>query len=509
MKYAPDQKPSSIGRVAIGIYMVIGLAWIRLLVNIASGFFMGDQPFPWVGIGGDALLAGCITLTFLYFQKKFNRYIAASIQEHIKLFKKNPYPMWVYDLNTLRFLTVNDAAMALYGYTEAEFLSMKISDIRPLEDVPALITATDKIKLDFNHQYHWSGTWRHRKKNDQMIYVEISSYEIILNGKKAELVLAYNVTDKILQDQKLQTLNQNLEQKVITRTNDMLHLNGRLVDQNKVIKSANLDLFTISNELQEANQKIQEHADLKSRFISMASHEFRTPLANITFSAAFVRRNLSKLDPEKITLKLQGIETQVTHMVALLDDVLTIGKTDAVQLEVKNNPLELYPFITSIIDEVSTATGNSHTIRLGVSESIPNIISTDVKFLRNILINLLSNAVKYSPAGCTVDVRLYILEHLICFDIIDEGMGIHKEDTEKVFEPFYRTKGTNNIQGTGLGLSIVKRAVDLLNGKISVQSEIGKGSTFTISLPLCTTDKIADSKTALGTAKQGFSPSAI
>jgi PAS domain S-box-containing protein len=484
MNYALDKKPPSIGKIAIGIYLIICMAWIRLLVNIVSGLFIPDQPLSWLGIGGDALLAGGITVSFLYFQKKFNRYMTASIQEHIKLFKKNPHPMWVYDLNTLQFLTVNDAAMALYGYSEAEFLSMKITDIRPQEDVPALITATDKIKLDFHHQYHWSGTWRHKKKDDQMIYVEISSYEIIFNGKKGELVLAYNVTDKVLQDQKLQALNQNLEQKVFTRTNDLLHLNGRLVDQNKVIKSANLDLFTISNELQEANQKIQEHADLKSRFISMASHEFRTPLANITFSAAFIRRNLSKLDPEKITLKLEGIETQVTHMVALLDDVLTIGKTDAVQLEVKNSPLEIYPFITAIIDEVITATGNSHTFRLGVSESIPNVISTDVKFLRNILINLLNNAAKYSPAGRTIDVRLYTMESNMCFDIIDEGMGIHKDDIEKVFEPFYRTQGTNNIQGTGLGLSIVKRAVDLLNAKIVVQSEIGRGSTFTISLPV-------------------------
>jgi PAS domain S-box-containing protein len=504
MKHAFDKQPSSIGKISLAIRVVICLAWMRLLVNITDNLFVLDQPLSWIGTGTDALLAGSITLTLLYSQRKFNRYIAASIEEHIKLFKKNPYPMWVYDLNTLGFLTVNDAAIAMYGYSETEFLSMKITDIRPHEDVPALITATDKVKFDFNHRYHWSGTWRHKKKDNQMLYVEISSYEIIFNGRKGELVLAYNVTDKVLQDQKLQVLNQNLEQKVIARTNDLLHLNGRLVDQNKVIKSANLDLFTISNELQEANQKIQEHADLKSRFISMASHEFRTPLANITFSAAFVRRNLNKLDPEKITLKLQGIESQVTHMVALLDDVLTIGKTEAVQLEVKNNPLDLYSFTASIIDEVQTATANSHPIMLGMDEGTPQVIYTDIKFLRNILINLLNNAVKYSPTGRPVAINVCPNENWINFDVTDEGMGIHKDDLEKVFDPFYRTKGTNNIQGTGLGLSIVKRAADLLNAKISVRSEIGKGSTFTISLPQDIPGGATSSKPALETVKRSF-----
>jgi PAS domain S-box-containing protein len=476
-------QPERTDPFAFIVYALLALVWLKVIAEIVAEFFF-DATLVWTpSLTWNLIFASVFTGGLLYFHKRIKADMAAKIKDHVKLFKKNPYPMWVYDLNTLRFLTVNEAAITLYGFSEAEFLSMKITDIRPQEDVPALITATDKAKLNFNHQYHWSGTWRHRKKNAELIYVEISSHEILFNGQKAELVLAYNVTDKVLQDQKLLTLNQNLEQKVITRTNDLLHLNGRLVDQNKVIKSANLELFTISNQLQEANQKIQEHADLKSRFISMASHEFRTPLANITFSSAFIRRNLEKLAPEKITQKLQGIEAQVTHMVALLDDVLTIGKADAVQLEVKNNPVDLYFFTTCIIDEVHTATGNSHTINLRMDEGSPIVVFTDAKFLRNILINLLNNAIKYSPTGCPVVIDISASDDTVTFEVIDQGMGIHQNDIDKIFEPFYRTQGTSNIQGTGLGLSIVKRAVDLLNAKIFVQSEINKGSTFVISLP--------------------------
>jgi PAS domain S-box-containing protein len=484
MKLVLDKQTKSLTIIFFWINVAIGLVWFYWLAKIFVGLFINTSPFPFWTCLGDGALALLITVAFRYFHKQFYQYIADSIKDHIKLFKKNPYPMWVYDLNTLHFLTVNDAAIALYGFSEAEFLSMKITDIRPMEDVPALISAADKVKLNFHHQYHWSGTWRHKKKDGQMMYVEISSYEIMFGRNKAELVLAYNVTDKVLQDQKLQALNQDLERKVMLRTDDLLHLNRRLIDQNKVIKSANLELFTISNQLQEANQKIQEHSDLKNRFISMASHEFRTPLANITFSAAFLRRNLNKLEPGKITAKLNSIETWVAHMVALLDDVLTIGKADAVQMEVKDNPVELHPFLTGIIEEVQTACNDSHTICMEMEEDVPSVISTDIRFLRNIFINLLNNAVKYSTNGRTVVLRVFGTESDIHFDVIDQGMGIHKEDIEKVFEPFYRTAGTNTIQGTGLGLSIVKRAVDLLNATISIQSEVGKGSTFTVTLPL-------------------------
>jgi signal transduction histidine kinase len=153
-------------------------------------------------------------------------------------------------------------------------------------------------------------------------------------------------------------------------------------------------------------------------------------------------------------------------------------------MEVKHNPVELHPFLTGIIEEVQTACNDSHTICMEMEDDVPSVISTDIRFLRNIFINLLNNAVKYSTNGRTVVFRVSGTESDIHFDVIDQGMGIHKEDIEKVFEPFYRTAGTNTIQGTGLGLSIVKRAVDLLNATINIQSEVGKGSTFTVTLPL-------------------------
>jgi PAS domain S-box-containing protein len=461
------------------VYLIVGLIWLWPVVQAAYDAILGNQLTP--ARLADVGIASLIALMLLYVNRQFNIHLR---EQEIRLFKSNPQPLWIYELDTLRFSAVNDAAIALYGYSEKEFLQMQITHIRPEEDVPALVASTESIKQNFKHRYHQSGTWRHRKKNNELVYVEIFSHEIFFNGRRSEFVLIHDVTEQIMQDQKLHMLNQQLERKVMERTNDLLHLNKRLVDQNKVIKSANLELFTLSNQLQEANTKIQEHADLKSRFVSMASHEFRTPLANIAFSAGFIRHHFTKLDQENILSKLQGIETQVAHMASLLDDVLTIGKSNVTQIELKKNFVDLACFLEKISCEVQVANNNSHEIHVVISKTVDNHLYTDERFLRNIFINLLTNAVKYSPERSEVYVSVYREGSELCFEIADRGMGISKEDQEKIFEPFYRTGNTNGIQGTGLGLSIVKRAVELLDAKMYLESEVGVGSTFTVIIPV-------------------------
>jgi len=170
-------------------------------------------------------------------------------------------------------------------------------------------------------------------------------------------------------------------------------------------------------------------------------------------------------------------------MADMLDDVLTIGKSDAKKIEVKSSSVDLHEFVQKIIEEVQTASNSSHQVLLNIHDRVQGTLQTDEKFLRSIFINLLTNAIKYSPGRESVRMNIYQREDRICIDIVDEGMGISKPDLEKIFEPFYRVDVTQRIQGTGLGLSIVKRAVDLLEGSIEVYSEAGEGSTFTVMLP--------------------------
>lgn len=466
--------------ISTAVVRIIGAIWLGALISTC---LLAIYSFSWATLVWNVLFASLITVLCMLFYREFTHRVAGRVKYHIQLFKKNPNPMWVYDMATMRFLSVNEAATALYGYTEAEFLALTIKDIRPAEDVPSLITAAEKRKLDFNHQYHWSGTWRHKTKDGRTIYVEISSHDIIFENKKAQLVLAYNVTDKVLQQRDLQLLNQELEWKVMERTNDLLQLNKRLINHNRIIKSANLELFTISNDLRVANEKIKEHADLKSRFVSMASHEFRIPLANISCAAADIR-DVTGSEASEVLTKVKTIEKQVAHMVSLLDDVLTIGKDEAVKLKVNAQSIDVEPFVTGMVEDVRNAHGSSHRICVTMHEATPRSIHADEKFLRNIFINLLNNAIKYSPLSDEVYLNIYPSANAICFEVRDQGLGIESHDIEKIFEPFFRSSSIQNISGTGLGLSIVKRAADLLHARIDVKSEIGKGSVFTVSLPV-------------------------
>lgn len=474
-----DKDNNDLKSLLVYIYGFIGLVWFLLIIKVLYTF-MSNITFGLLDFAEILSLALLSPLFMVYFYRQLLAYVTGKDDGFQKMFKKNPHAMWIYDRKSYQFLTVNDAAVALYGYSAAEFQNMNIESISAAEDVPALLSEDRK---DFDHAYQWSGIWRHKKKNNEFIYVEISSYGIIYNRKKAELVLAYNVTDKVLQESKLQTINQQLELKVKERTSDLLHLNKTLIEQNKTIKTSNHNLASLSEELKQANKKIEEHAELKNRFISMVSHEFRTPLATIRFAADFLKRYHSRITTEQLLDKVTSIGKQVAHMDALLNDVLTIGKTDSNKIQTIIDPINLQAFIGGLMNEVVQANNHSHKILLTVGD-IPEQINSDEKLLRNIFINLLNNAIKYSPDHDTVLLNIEKINHEIVFKIKDFGMGISAENLTKIFEPFYRTDAVKHIQGTGLGLSIVKRAVELVGGRMEVTSEVGKGSTFVVSLPV-------------------------
>lgn len=483
MKQVISEQLGSERKLLKAIYWLIAFFCSLIIVKLAVQLLTAAPSQPVFEIIKDLFVVTTFSTALIYFYNKLNSYYVSREMVYIKLFKQNPHPMWVYDLKTLQFLTVNNAAMSLYGYKEVEFLNMTVKDIRLEEDVPALIDESEKTKLNFNLNYHWAGTWRHRKKNDQLMYVEISSHEIIFEGKKAELVLAYDVTAKVNQDLKLQALKRDLERNVMKRTDDLLQLNRKLVDQNKIIKSANLELYNMTSQLQEANEKIREQTDMKNRFISMASHEFRTPLSNIKFAAEFMRRHLKKATQKEIIDKIANIQKQVTHMTFLLDDVLTIGKTDSIKIEVKVAPINIRDFANRITHDVQcTVNHGTHKILLSIDKKVPETIDSDEKLLRNIFINLLTNAIKYSPGRDVVYFDISRINQGISLRVQDEGLGISATEIEKIFEPFYRIDSTKSVQGTGLGLAIVKKAVELVNGKINVESEVNKGSVFSVIL---------------------------
>jgi len=236
--------------------------------------------------------------------------------------------------------------------------------------------------------------------------------------------------------------------------------------------------------LNESLEKQKELNELKSRFVSTASHEFRTPLSAINFAAGSIKKYWTKMEPVMIDKKLHKIEDQVLHMTKLLDDVLVVGQADVGKMLNKPISINLGNFIYEIIEEINNSRNQSHEIILiDNANLIKSSIYIDEKLGRNIFINLVDNAVKFSPNSKKVLVELLLEKKHTVIKIQDFGIGIPKLELKKIFTPFTRGENVDLIQGTGLGLSIVKEAVKLAGGEINVESTVKKGTTFIVKIP--------------------------
>jgi PAS domain S-box-containing protein len=241
-------------------------------------------------------------------------------------------------------------------------------------------------------------------------------------------------------------------------------------------KQAETEIINALNREKELNE-------LKSRFISLTSHEFRTPLATILSSAELLEYYSHKLPESEKKSLFRQIETATTRMTGLLDDMLTINKSESGKLELNPSNLDLQKFCYELIGEIKLNAGNNYQVVLNNLGGCTNVVM-DEKILRHILTNLLGNAIKYSPDGGVVEFSLNCQNQQAIFQVKDYGIGIPEESQKKLFESFHRASNVGNIQGTGLGLSIVKRMVNLSGGEITFNSTVGVGTTFTVVLPL-------------------------
>jgi len=233
-------------------------------------------------------------------------------------------------------------------------------------------------------------------------------------------------------------------------------------------------------------RKEKELSQMRARFISMASHEFRTPLTIIASSTDFLAAYSYRLSPEKQQQHLERINKAIKHMTQLLDDVLMINLAEMDELKLNLEILDLVMFCHNLVEELE-ASIYKHRIVFFASQ-IDQPLTTfkakiDQKLIRQILTNLLNNALKYSPEESLIHFNLTLRDGNLVFYIQDYGLGIPQEDQVHLFEPFHRARNVGYISGTGLGLSIVKRCVDLHQGQIAVSSKLGEGTTFTVTIP--------------------------
>jgi len=238
----------------------------------------------------------------------------------------------------------------------------------------------------------------------------------------------------------------------------------------------------LQNDLKKALLQEKELNRLKSRFISIVSHEFRTPLTSISSSAQLLECYFDRLTEEKKRVHLHKIQTQVQEMTALLDDVLFIGRSEAGRLAFNPELLNIVDFFQEIVEEFQSTCDEEHILNF-ISKTEREEGRFDKKLLRHILSNLLSNAIKYSPSGSVIEIGLESRPKETIFTVRDHGIGIPEEDQERLFSSFHRAGNVGTIQGAGLGLSIIKKCVDLHQGEIEFESEEGLGAIFTVTIP--------------------------
>lgn len=236
-------------------------------------------------------------------------------------------------------------------------------------------------------------------------------------------------------------------------------------------------------EIRRALAKEKELNELKSRFVSMTSHEFRTPLATILSASEMLEQYHDRLSATDKAGLFGLINTAVKNMAAMLDDVLLVGRADAGRLEFDPRPLDIEAFCRSLADEIGHSLDGKHKL-LFTSRGACTQGRFDEKLLRQIVSNLLTNAIKYSPQGGQVDFHLECDESEARITVADEGIGIGPDDQAHLFDAFHRGRNVSNISGTGLGLAIVKKCLDLHGGTIAVESELGRGSRFAVTLPV-------------------------
>ena len=358
------------------------------------------------------------------------------------LFHSNPHPMWVYDLQTRRFLTVNDAAVSHYGYTREEFLAMTLDDIRPAEDVPALQAAVQSAEVPALRR---TREWRHRLKDGRIVHVEISSHLLDFDGRAARMVLAHDITQRLAVQDAMRHLNETLEQRVLERT----------------------------SELALANRELES-------FSYSVSHDLRAPLQVIDgFGRALSTRYAGALD-DQAQHYLGRIRANTQQMSQLIDDLLSLARVTRVGISAQ--PLDLAPRAQQVVEQLR-ARHPDHDVLVDIDAAMPCV--GDVRLLTIVLENLIGNAWKFSARTAAPAIRVGCCPGEggeTVFYVADNGAGFDMTYADKLFKAFHRLHTAVEFDGTGIGLATVHRIISRHGGRVWAQSAPGQGATFNFTL---------------------------
>jgi len=380
-------------------------------------------------------------------------------------------------------ILVNPSACRMFEYEAEELIGQKIEILVPTQYQKRHVKLRDDFYNDPRNRVMGHGRDLHGLKKSGINFpVEVSLSTYLESGERYVIAFIIDITHRKEIEKSMVRQQEQLEHV----SNEMRRLNAELeakVEERTIIlKEALQRLEQSQEELSEALDKERQLNEIKSRFVSMASHEFRTPLSTVLSSASLLTKYKDAEDQPKRERHIEKIKASVKQLNDILEDFLSLGKLDEGKVAVSVNEFSLNDLIQDVIEEMKGLAKDKQKIVYSMNDG--ELIATDKKLLRNVLINLISNAIKFSGEESSVWVNSNVNNGTASISVKDEGIGISDDDQIHLFSSFFRGKNVLNIQGTGLGLHIVKRYMDLLDGEVDLESQLGKGTTITIKIPI-------------------------
>ncbi len=377
---------------------------------------------------------------------------------------------------------VNPAAQRMFGYSAEEIIGQPIEIL-----IPQRFSHHHKDLRKGFYDYPQNRVMGHnrelygKRKDNTDVPVEVSLSFYRRNGELFVIAFIVDITLRKENERNIQMQQKELEKMASDMRKLNTHLEAKVEERTLILKEALQKLEESQQELSESLDKEKQLNEIKSRFVSMASHEFRTPLSTILSSATLVSKYVKAEDNDKRERHLRKIKDSVGHLNGLLEDFLSLGKLEEGKVTVSISSFQIKEFIDDIIEEMKVIQKNGQQIICNYKGE--ENFTTDKRLLKNILINLLSNALKFSSEDRRIWINTQNDNKHLNVQIKDEGVGIPDEDQHHLFTTFFRGKNVTNIQGTGLGLPIVKRYIDLLKGNVSLKSKLEEGTIVNFTLP--------------------------
>lgn len=364
--------------------------------------------------------------------------------------------------------SINPSALELFGYqTKEDLLGKNISILMPQ---PYKSEHDGYIKNYHNTgKRHIIGIGREvngLRKDNTIFPFRLAVNEVKFADRKIFTGFIHDLTKQKEAEERLKSYTEVLEDKIKERTHELV----KLVSELELAKEDMSQLF----------EKEKELNQLKTRFVSMASHEFRTPLSSIQLSASLIDKYASKHDETSVRKHTSKIKNSVSNLNTILNDFLSLERLEAGKVNAQPIWFDMIGFAEEIVEEMQLITKQNQHIIFEHKGTTAQVL-LDNNLLKNCIINLISNAIKYSGENSMIEFNSTLNDGNLSIVIKDNGIGIPQTDQKNLFEPFFRAHNTGDIPGTGLGLNIVQRYVNLMHGEVNCQSYQNQGTTFTLN----------------------------